>query len=70
MNDNQSHDDVRTMLSIKQVLAKVPFSRATIYREMEAGRFPKAKQITPHRIAWFEEDILAWQDAIEDKDAA
>ncbi|SHH42914.1 prophage regulatory protein [Bradyrhizobium erythrophlei] len=49
------------MLSIKQVLALIPFSRATLYREMEAGRFPAAHEIAPRRIAWFKDDVAAWQ---------
>ena len=32
--------EIRPMPSIKQVLALIPFPRATLYREMEAGRFP------------------------------
>ena len=69
MNDKETQD-VRKMLSVKQVLAKVPFSRATLYREMEAGRFPMGKQLTPGRVAWFEDDIIEWQNSIKDKDAA
>ncbi len=49
------------MLSIKQVLALIPFSRATLYREMEAGRFPAAPEIAPRRIAWFKDEVVAWQ---------
>jgi hypothetical protein len=32
--------EIRPMLSIKQVLALIPFPRATLYREMEVRRFP------------------------------
>ena len=53
------------MLSMKQVLALVPFSRATLYREMEAGRFPPAHEIAPRRIAWFVDDVKAWQTGIK-----
>jgi prophage regulatory protein len=49
------------MLSIKQVLALIPFSRATLYREMKAGRFPTAHEIAPRRIAWFKDEVAAWQ---------
>jgi predicted DNA-binding transcriptional regulator AlpA len=41
--------EIRPMLSIKQVLALIPFSRATLYSEMEAGRFPAAHEIAPRR---------------------
>ncbi len=52
---------IRPMLSIKQVLALIPFSRATLYREMKAGRFPTAHEIAPRRIAWFKDEVAAWQ---------
>jgi prophage regulatory protein len=53
--------EVRPMLSIKQVLALIPFSRATLYRKMEAGRFPAAHEIAPRRIAWFKDEVASWQ---------
>jgi prophage regulatory protein len=52
------------MLNLKQVLAIVPFSRSTLYREMDEGRFPKAREIAPRRIAWYEDDVTAWQLAL------
>jgi prophage regulatory protein len=57
----ETTEAIRPMLSMKQVLALVPFSRATLYREMEAGRFPAAREIAPRRIAWFADDVKAWQ---------
>lgn len=63
MNDN--NQPPRKMLNLKQVLAIVPFSRSTIYREMEEGRFPKAREIAPRRIAWYEDDVAAWQFALD-----
>jgi prophage regulatory protein len=56
---------IRPMLSMKQVLALVPFGRTTLYREMDAGRFPKAHEIAPRRIAWFVDDVKAWQTSIK-----
>lgn len=66
-NDNERP---RKMLGVKQVLALVPFSRATLYKEMEAGRFPKAREIAPRRVAWYEDDVKAWQLALDKKAAA
>jgi prophage regulatory protein len=56
---------LREMLSVKQVLKIVPFSRATLYREMDAGRFPPAHEIAPRRIAWFADDVKVWQAGIK-----
>jgi prophage regulatory protein len=41
--------------------ALIPFSRATLYREMEAGRFPAAHEIAPRRIAWFKDEVASRQ---------
>ncbi|SDC02112.1 transcriptional regulator, AlpA family [Bradyrhizobium brasilense] len=57
----------RKMLGVRQVLAIVPFSRATLYKEMDAGRFPKAREIAPRRIAWYEDDVTAWQAELDRK---
>ena len=57
--------EIRPMLSIKQVLALIPLSRATLYREMAAGRFPAAHEIAPRRIAWFKDEIAASRTALE-----
>lgn len=59
--NTETSDTIRPMLWIKQVLALVSFSRATLYREMEAGRFPAAREIAPRRVAWFADDVRAWQ---------
>lgn len=64
MHDTATPAGIRPMLGIKQVLALVPFSRATLYNEMGAGRFPKAREIAPRRIAWYEEDVKAWQEGL------
>jgi prophage regulatory protein len=68
-NDNDN-ERPRRMLSIRQVLDLVPFSRATLYNEMEAGRFPKSREIAPRRIAWYEDDVKEWQQALDAKAAA
>lgn len=65
MNDN--NQTPRKMLNLKQLLALVPFSRSTVYREMEEGRFPKAREIAPRRIAWYEDDVIAWQLTLDRK---
>jgi prophage regulatory protein len=68
MNDNEK-PELRKMLSLKQVLALVPFSRTTLYTEVKEGRFPKPRDIAPRRIAWYEDDVKAWQLALDKKAA-
>jgi prophage regulatory protein len=56
----------RRMLNEKQVLAITPVSRTTLYRMEKAGRFPKGKYISPNRRIWFEDEIIAWQNAVDE----
>ena len=58
----------RRMLSEKQVLEIVPVGRTTLYRMEKAGRFPKSTYISPNRRVWFEDEIVAWQKAVDEFD--
>ncbi len=49
------------MLGIKQVLGIVPVSRSTLERMVTAGRFPKSHTLSVGRVAWFEDEGIAWQ---------
>jgi prophage regulatory protein len=67
MDDTDATTDLRKMLGVRQVLALVPFSRTTLYNEMGAGRFPKAREIAPRRVAWYEDEVKMWQEALDRK---
>jgi predicted DNA-binding transcriptional regulator AlpA len=56
----------RRMLNEKQVLAIVPVGRTTLYRMEKAGRFPRSTYISPNRRVWFEDEIIAWQKAVDE----
>jgi predicted DNA-binding transcriptional regulator AlpA len=58
----------RRMLNEKQVLEIVPVGRTTLYRMEKAGRFPKSTYISPNRRVWFEDEIIAWQNAVDEFD--
>jgi prophage regulatory protein len=59
----------RTMLTEKQVLDLIPVARSTIQQWVARATFPKPVKIGPHRIAWFEDDIVAWQEQLRDQAA-
>jgi len=42
----------------------VPYSRATIYRMMNEGRFPRPIKLSTQSAAWLSEDIQAVRDEI------
>lgn len=56
------------MLSEAQVLEIVPISRTTLYRMEKEGRFPRSTYISPNRRVWFEDDVVAWQNAVNEFD--
>jgi prophage regulatory protein len=59
-------DEPRRMLNEKQVLQIVPVGRTTLYRMEKAGRFPKSTYISPNRRVWFEDEIIGWQNAVNE----
>ena len=54
-------------LRIKEILPLVGISRATVLREVEAGRFPPPVRLSPGRVGWRPTDIEDW---VADRPAA
>ncbi|MCT6519172.1 AlpA family transcriptional regulator [Proteus vulgaris] len=51
------------ILRIKEVITRTGLSRATIYRQIKSGQFPKKFSLTGARgraVGWLEESIDAW----------
>ncbi len=51
-----------TLISIKKVCGLLGISRATIYRNMANGIFPKPIALGPRTVRWRIEVITAWVD--------
>lgn len=43
-----------------EVDARVPYSRAHLYRLEDQGKFPKRKRIGANRIAWKRAEVEEW----------
>jgi prophage regulatory protein len=56
----------RRMLNEAQVLTLIPVSRTTLYRMAKNGRFPKGTYISPNRRIWYEDEVVAWQNAVDE----
>jgi len=56
----------RRMLNEKQVLAIIPISRTTLYRMEIAGKFPRSVYVSPNRRIWYADEIVAWQNAVDE----
>ena len=44
----------------RELLAHVPISHSTLWREVVAGRFPKPIKLTERATAWRWGDVVAW----------
>ncbi|HHP2803889.1 TPA: helix-turn-helix transcriptional regulator, partial [Salmonella enterica subsp. enterica serovar Muenchen] len=49
-----------SLLELHDVIRRTSLSKATIYRKMSNGQFPKQRQISERRVAWYEEDVNEW----------
>jgi prophage regulatory protein len=67
-NGAREKTEPRRMLNEKQILQIVPIGRTTLYRMEKAGRFPRSTYISPNRRVWFEDEIVAWQNAVDEFD--
>lgn len=57
------------LLSLKQVMERIPLSKTEIYRRIRTGRFPQPVRIGAHRIAFSEAEIEQWfTDRLENRD--
>jgi predicted DNA-binding transcriptional regulator AlpA len=60
--------DVRQMVSIRDVLKRVPISRSTLERKVKEGTFPKMYAIAPMRVGFFLDEVARWQtDLVENE---
>jgi predicted DNA-binding transcriptional regulator AlpA len=50
-------------LSIRQVREITSLGRATIYREIAKGRFPKQHDLSPGRVGWAADEVAAWNES-------
>ncbi len=50
-------------LNIKDVCRATTLSRATVYRGIAEGRFPKPLKLSPRRVAWPETAIEEWAES-------
>jgi len=57
----QRQQELRPMLSEKQILDRLPIARSTLQKWEKEGDFPKSVQIGPNRKAWYEDEVAAWQ---------
>ena len=50
-------------LRMSEVRNRVPYSRATIYRLISEGKFPRMINLGEHAVAWRESEINDWMQS-------
>ena len=60
----QAIDD--ELWSIRIVRMKTGLSRASVYKYMALGLFPRQRQLGPGRVAWRASDVRAWIESRPD----
>jgi prophage regulatory protein len=53
----------RRILRRVEVTRRTGLSGTTIYREIQAGRFPKSVSLGRRAVGWFEHEVDAWLEA-------
>lgn len=56
----QSHSEQRVALRMPDIRARTGLSRATIYRHVRAGTFPKPFKIGARAVAWDAGEVNKW----------
>jgi predicted DNA-binding transcriptional regulator AlpA len=67
-NGVPENSGLRRMMSEEQILQVVPISRTTLFRLEKKGAFPRSTYISPNRRVWYEDEIIAWQNAVDEFD--
>jgi len=61
---NQSHEATKMrLIKLKEVTALTSLARATVYKYIAAGTFPKQVSLGANCVAWIEEEVLEWIEA-------
>lgn len=56
-------------MRLRQIIAIVPFSQATIWRKVKNGSFPAPIKLSERVTAWKVDDVRAWLEAAASPDA-
>jgi predicted DNA-binding transcriptional regulator AlpA len=70
IHQQDNNDGIRQMISMSEVLKRIPLSRSTIERKQKEGTFPKSYPIAPMRVGFFLDEIIAWQKKLIEQQAA
>ncbi len=69
--ETEQTQDAYRLLTVREVEKRLSMSHATLYRLMNAGRFPKPLNLGPQVRRWRSDEVEAWLEArSEEREAA
>lgn len=60
-----SPPDQVVLIRMKEVQRRTGLARATIYRLMKLGTFPKPVRLITHNVAWRQHQVDAWIEGLQ-----
>jgi prophage regulatory protein len=57
---------LRKMIDEQQLLERIPMSRSTLHRLQKKDRFPKGVYLSENRKFYFLDDIVRWQNTVNE----
>jgi len=48
------------LITMKEIINRIPYSKVHIYRLMSMGEFPASVRVGAQRVAWVEQEIDEW----------
>ena len=61
---NLVHQPIDLLLRRKEVERQVALSRASIYRLIKTGKFPRPVALGTGSVRWKQSDVVAWQQSL------
>lgn len=67
----QSKEVIKMILKINEVVQKCNLSRATIYKKVKEGTFPKQIKLSERSSGWLESEVNQWiESRVKEREAS
>jgi prophage regulatory protein len=63
-DEEELKKEPRKMLTLNEVLSIIPIARSTLLRMVRLRQFPQPIYISENRRVWYADQIIAWQETV------
>jgi predicted DNA-binding transcriptional regulator AlpA len=64
IKEGQLEIGLRPMISIAELLQRIPICRSTLDKLVKEGAFPKPCYLTPMKLGFFVDEVIQWQEGL------